>query len=121
MIERDAISGDGVSYLAAGVGITGLNYTRLDRYRGRSPIVLPEPPLHKHDTASTVPCGLPAEVRAPARVAHWTDSHVSQHSKFVLAEMATELAVAGAFTDRVITAHCAGELSTQEASMVTLC
>jgi alkylation response protein AidB-like acyl-CoA dehydrogenase len=41
-----------------------------------------------------------------------------QHSKFVLAEMATELAVARAFTDRAIMAHCAGELSTEEASMV---
>jgi alkylation response protein AidB-like acyl-CoA dehydrogenase len=41
-----------------------------------------------------------------------------QHSKFVLAEMATELAVARTFTDRAITAHCAGELSTEEASMV---
>jgi len=41
-----------------------------------------------------------------------------QHSKFVLAEIATELAIARAFTDRAITAHCAGELSTEEASMV---
>jgi acyl-CoA dehydrogenase len=41
-----------------------------------------------------------------------------QHSKFVLAEIATELAVARAFTDRAITAHCADELSTEEASMV---
>jgi alkylation response protein AidB-like acyl-CoA dehydrogenase len=41
-----------------------------------------------------------------------------QHSKFVLAEMATELAVARAFTDRAIMAHCADELTTQEASMV---
>ncbi|MGH3271092.1 MAG: acyl-CoA dehydrogenase family protein [Trebonia sp.] len=41
-----------------------------------------------------------------------------QHSKFVLAEMATELAVARAFTDRAIMAHCDGMLSTQEASMV---
>jgi alkylation response protein AidB-like acyl-CoA dehydrogenase len=41
-----------------------------------------------------------------------------QHSKFVLAEMATELAVARAFTDRAITEHCAGRLTTQEASMV---
>jgi acyl-CoA dehydrogenase len=40
-----------------------------------------------------------------------------QHSKFLLAEMATELAVARAFTDRAITAHCAGQLSTDEASM----
>jgi len=41
-----------------------------------------------------------------------------QHSKFVLAEIATELAIARAFTDRAIAAHCAGELSTEEASMV---
>jgi len=41
-----------------------------------------------------------------------------QHSRFVLAEMATELAVARAFTDKAIVAHCAEELSTQEASMV---
>ncbi len=40
-----------------------------------------------------------------------------QHSKFLLAEMATELAVARAFTDRAITAHCASQLSTDEASM----
>jgi alkylation response protein AidB-like acyl-CoA dehydrogenase len=40
-----------------------------------------------------------------------------QHSKFVLAEMATELTVARTFTDRAIMAHCAGELSTEEASM----
>jgi alkylation response protein AidB-like acyl-CoA dehydrogenase len=41
-----------------------------------------------------------------------------QHSKFVLAEIATELAVARAFTDRAITEHCADRLSTDEASMV---
>jgi len=41
-----------------------------------------------------------------------------QHSKFVLAEMATELAVARAFTDKAIMAHTAEQLTTQEASMV---
>jgi alkylation response protein AidB-like acyl-CoA dehydrogenase len=41
-----------------------------------------------------------------------------QHSKFVLAEIATELAVARTFTDRAIKEHCAEELSTEEASMV---
>jgi long-chain-acyl-CoA dehydrogenase len=41
-----------------------------------------------------------------------------QHNKFLLAELATELAVAHAFTDRAIMAHCAEELTTQEASMV---
>ena len=41
-----------------------------------------------------------------------------QHSKFVLAEMATELAVARAFTDKAIMAHVHDELTTQEASMV---
>jgi acyl-CoA dehydrogenase len=41
-----------------------------------------------------------------------------QHNRFLLAEMATELAVARAFTDKAIVAHCAEELSTQEASMV---
>ena len=41
-----------------------------------------------------------------------------QHSRFVLAEMATELAVARPFTDRAIMEHCAGELTTQDASMV---
>jgi acyl-CoA dehydrogenase len=41
-----------------------------------------------------------------------------QHSKFLLAELATELAVAQAFTDRAITAHCAEELTTEQASMV---
>ena len=41
-----------------------------------------------------------------------------QHSKFVLAEIATELAVARAFTDRAITEHCADRLSTDDASMV---
>ena len=41
-----------------------------------------------------------------------------QHTKFVLAEMATELAVARAFTDRAIMEHCADRLSTDEASMV---
>jgi alkylation response protein AidB-like acyl-CoA dehydrogenase len=41
-----------------------------------------------------------------------------QHSKFVLAEIATELAVAREFTDRAITEHCAGRLTTEEASMV---
>src|SRR5579859_7168258 len=41
-----------------------------------------------------------------------------QHSKFVLAEMATEVAVAREFTDRAITEHCADRLSTEEASMV---
>jgi alkylation response protein AidB-like acyl-CoA dehydrogenase len=41
-----------------------------------------------------------------------------QHNKFLLAEMATELAVARAFTDKAILAHVDGELPTQEASMV---
>jgi acyl-CoA dehydrogenase len=41
-----------------------------------------------------------------------------QHSRFQLAEMATELAVARAFTDKAIMAHCAESLPTQEASMV---
>jgi long-chain-acyl-CoA dehydrogenase len=41
-----------------------------------------------------------------------------QHNRFVLAEMATELAVARAFTDRAITEHNAQRLSTEEASML---
>src|ERR1700729_2071178 len=41
-----------------------------------------------------------------------------QHSKFLLAEMATEIAVAREFTDRAIMEHCADRLSTDEASMV---
>jgi alkylation response protein AidB-like acyl-CoA dehydrogenase len=41
-----------------------------------------------------------------------------QHSKFVLAEIATELAVARAFTDKIIAAHSDGAVSTQEASML---
>ncbi len=41
-----------------------------------------------------------------------------QHSKFLLAEMATEIAVAREFTDRAITEHCADRLTTEEASMV---
>ncbi len=41
-----------------------------------------------------------------------------QHNKFVLAEMATELTVTRAFTDRAIMEHNAGRLNTEEASMV---
>jgi alkylation response protein AidB-like acyl-CoA dehydrogenase len=41
-----------------------------------------------------------------------------QNSRFQLAEMATELAVARAFSDKAIVAHVSDELSTQEASMV---
>jgi len=41
-----------------------------------------------------------------------------QHSRFTLAEMATELAVARAFTDRAVTEHNAGQLSSSDASMV---
>jgi acyl-CoA dehydrogenase len=41
-----------------------------------------------------------------------------QHSKFLLAEMATELAVAREFTDRAIMEHCAANLTASEASMV---
>ena len=41
-----------------------------------------------------------------------------QHNRFVLAEMATELAVARAFTDRCVTEHNAARLSTEEASML---
>jgi alkylation response protein AidB-like acyl-CoA dehydrogenase len=41
-----------------------------------------------------------------------------QHNRFVLAEMATELAVAREFTDRCITEHTAGRLGTEEASML---
>jgi alkylation response protein AidB-like acyl-CoA dehydrogenase len=41
-----------------------------------------------------------------------------QHSKFVLTEMATELAVARAFTDKAIMVHVQDQLTTQEASMV---
>jgi acyl-CoA dehydrogenase len=41
-----------------------------------------------------------------------------QYNRFVLAEMATELAVARAFTDRAVTEHNAGRLSNEDASMV---
>jgi len=41
-----------------------------------------------------------------------------QHNRFVLAEMATEIAVAREFTDRCITEHNAGRLGTEEASML---
>ena len=41
-----------------------------------------------------------------------------QHNRFVLAEMATELAVARAFTDRAVTEHNAERLSAEEASML---
>jgi alkylation response protein AidB-like acyl-CoA dehydrogenase len=41
-----------------------------------------------------------------------------QHSKFTLAEMATEIAVAREFTDRAITEHCADRLANEEAAMV---
>jgi acyl-CoA dehydrogenase len=41
-----------------------------------------------------------------------------QHNRFVLAEMATELAVARSFTDRAITEHNAERLSNSDASMV---
>jgi alkylation response protein AidB-like acyl-CoA dehydrogenase len=41
-----------------------------------------------------------------------------QHSKFLLAELATEIAVARAFTDKAIMAHNADQLTTGEASMV---
>ena len=41
-----------------------------------------------------------------------------QHNRFVLAEMATELAVARAFTDRAVTEHNSGQLTNEDASMV---
>jgi alkylation response protein AidB-like acyl-CoA dehydrogenase len=41
-----------------------------------------------------------------------------QHNRFMLAEMATELAVARAFTDRAVTEHNAGRLSNEDASML---
>jgi alkylation response protein AidB-like acyl-CoA dehydrogenase len=41
-----------------------------------------------------------------------------QHNRFVLAEMATELAVARAFTDRAVMELVAGRLTNEEASMV---
>ena len=41
-----------------------------------------------------------------------------QHNRFLLAEMATEIAVAREFTDRAIMEHCAGRLTTDEAAMV---
>ena len=41
-----------------------------------------------------------------------------QHNRFVLAEMATELAVARTFTDRAVMALVAGRLTNEEASMV---
>jgi acyl-CoA dehydrogenase len=41
-----------------------------------------------------------------------------QYNRFVLAEMATELAVARAFTDRAVTKHIAGRLSNEDASML---
>ena len=41
-----------------------------------------------------------------------------QHNRFVLAEMATELAVARAFTDRAVVEHNAARLSNEDASMV---
>src|SRR6201990_3600456 len=41
-----------------------------------------------------------------------------QHSRFVLAEMATELAVARAFTDRAVVEHVGRRLTNEEAAMV---
>jgi alkylation response protein AidB-like acyl-CoA dehydrogenase len=41
-----------------------------------------------------------------------------QHNRFVLAEMATELAVARVFTDRAVIEHNAARLSNEDASMV---
>jgi len=41
-----------------------------------------------------------------------------QHSRFVLAEIATELAVARAFTDKAVLEHNAGSLSVTDAAMV---
>jgi long-chain-acyl-CoA dehydrogenase len=41
-----------------------------------------------------------------------------QHNRFVLAEMATELAVARAFSDRAVMEHNEGRLSNEDASMV---
>jgi alkylation response protein AidB-like acyl-CoA dehydrogenase len=41
-----------------------------------------------------------------------------QYNRFVLAEMATELAVARAFTDKAIVEHNAGTLTNEDASMV---
>ncbi len=41
-----------------------------------------------------------------------------QYNRFVLAEMATELAVARAFTDRAVTEHVAARLSNEDASML---
>jgi acyl-CoA dehydrogenase len=41
-----------------------------------------------------------------------------QHNRFVLAEMATEITVARAFTDRCVTEHNEGKLNTEEASML---
>ncbi len=41
-----------------------------------------------------------------------------QYNRFVLAEMATELAVARAFTDKAVMEHNAGRLSNEDASML---
>jgi len=41
-----------------------------------------------------------------------------QHNRFVLAEMATELAVARAFTDKAVIEHNAARLSAEDAAMV---
>ena len=41
-----------------------------------------------------------------------------QHNRFVLAEMATEIAVARAFTDKAVLEHVAARLSAEEAAMV---
>jgi acyl-CoA dehydrogenase len=41
-----------------------------------------------------------------------------QHNRFVLAEIATELAVARAFTDKAVMEHVAGRLSAEDAAMV---
>jgi alkylation response protein AidB-like acyl-CoA dehydrogenase len=41
-----------------------------------------------------------------------------QHSRFVFAEMATELAVARAFTDRAVIEHNSGRLTAEDAAMV---
>jgi alkylation response protein AidB-like acyl-CoA dehydrogenase len=41
-----------------------------------------------------------------------------QHNRFVLAEMATEIAVARAFTDKAVLEHNAGRLTVEDAAMV---
>jgi glycosyltransferase 2 family protein len=75
--------------------------------------------VHRHRRRGARPAALDVDARVRARSAPRSASRSGafQNTRFVLAEMETEVEIGQAFVDRACSAHNAGELTAEEAAM----